>query len=157
MRPALLRALLVVLLTGSLSVKVLGSVSSGDDPPSDVPQSIHTYLEQRGFALSQQPSMDGPALVAISGLCRIEIANVSPHGWHRSAMEQEAGQRTLVYFYGGVVYDQQPLALTKLGYYWHKLMHYFTPSTLPSVRAAIIAPECPSGAASLDTLAQLSG
>lgn len=157
MRPTLLRALLVLLLTASLSVKVLGSVTSGDDPPSDVPQSIHGYLEQHGFALSQQPSMDGPALIAISGLCRIEIANVSPHGWHKSAMEQEAGQRTLVYFYGGAVYDQQPVMLTKLGYYWHKLMHYFVTSTAPSVRAAIIAPECPKDAANLDTLAQLSG
>lgn len=156
MRQLLLKAIFAGVLTLSLALKVLGNTAEEETATEDIPAIIEQYLEQRGFTLSWQVTVNGSALVATNDGCSIEIANVSPHGWHRSAMAQHASGRQLIYLYDGSVYDDQPVALTKFGYYWHKLIRYFMASSAPVVRAVITTPECSNETASLDTLALLA-
>jgi hypothetical protein len=155
-RQLLLKTIFAGVFTLSLALKVFGNTAQVQTATEDMPAIIGQYMEQHGFTLTQQRTVSGSALVATSGPCRIEIADVSPHGWHRSAMAQHASGRQLAYLYDGSVYADQPVALSKFGFYWHKLIRYFMPSSTPAVLAVITSPECSSEAANLDRLALLA-
>jgi hypothetical protein len=155
-RQLLLKVIFAGVLTLSLALKVFGHTAEEQTATEDIPAAIEQYLQQRGFTLSRQVTVNGSALVATNGPCRVEIANVSPHGWHRSAMAQHASGRQLAYLYDGSIYADQPVALTKFDFYWHKFIRYFMASSTPAVRAVITASECSSETVSLDTMAQLA-
>ncbi|WDR06502.1 hypothetical protein PSQ90_03260 [Devosia rhodophyticola] len=70
-------------------------------------------------------------------------------------MAARAGGRDLAYVYGGNVYGQQPVMLSKLGYYWHKLVNYFYPSGQPPVFGVVSSSDCDSQSVGIGLIAQL--
>ena len=130
---------MVVLLCTSLGLKAWTS-SHAADQTGRVPDM--STLFGPGFALSQETGLDAPSWIASRGDCRIEVASVSALGWHQSAMAARAGEQALAYVYQGRVYSEQPVLLTKLGYYWHKLTSYFIPSSQPPVFAVVTSRGC---------------
>lgn len=101
-------------------------------------------LSAEGFSLVEGGGLGGHAWVANRQDCRIEIVTLSPLGWHQSAIAERAEGRELAYIYGGQVYERQPVMLTKLDYYWHKLANYFHPSIQPPVFGVVTSPGCAS-------------
>ncbi|MBU1336410.1 MAG: hypothetical protein KJ944_07455 [Alphaproteobacteria bacterium] len=101
-------------------------------------------LSAEGFSLVEGASLEGHAWVANRRDCRIDITTLSPLGWHQSAIADRAGGQELVYIYAGQVYERQPVILTKLDYYWHKLANYFHSSSQPPVFGVVTSPGCAS-------------
>jgi hypothetical protein len=106
-------------------------------------------LGEDGFTLTEQGWLESPIWVAGKDDCRIVVTTVSPLGWHQSAMAAHRGQQALVYVYEGRIYQEQPVLLTKLGYFWHKLANYFYPAAQPPVFAVVTSSGC--AAQSIDT------
>lgn len=137
------RLALVVLLFLSLGVKAWTSGHAAETA-SDVPDTsaLLRTLSADGFALSQAEGFESPLRVASRGECRVGVTTVSPLGWHQAAMAARAGGQNLAYVYGGHLYAEQPVLLTKLGYYWHKLTGYLLATAQPPVYAVLTSPGC---------------
>jgi hypothetical protein len=134
----------VFLLVASLGLKAWSMAAP--DQRSRQPDGFVSLsaLSAEGFSLVEGGDLGGRAWVANKQDCRIEITTLSPLGWHQSAIADRAGGQELVYIYGGQVYERQPVILTKLDYYWHKLANYFHPSSQPPVFGVVTSPGCAS-------------
>lgn len=136
------RFALAVLLLLSLGLKAWTSYGADrTDDAADSPALLEP-LGAKGFALSQEDGLEAPFAIATRGDCRIEVTTVSALGWHQAAMAARAEAQALSYVYAGRVYAQQPVMLTKVGYYWQRLVGYFGPSRQPQVFAVITSPAC---------------
>lgn len=146
---------LIVLLVASLGLKArsIDAADQSSEPPSG--SALLNALSAGGFTLTVQDGLEAPAWVADKGACHIEVTTVSPLGWHQSAMAVRAGGQGLAYVYGGQVYAEQPVTLTKLGYYWHKLANYFYPSGQPLVFAVVTSAGCTAPSVDTVRIAQL--
>jgi hypothetical protein len=69
-------------------------------------------------------------------------------------MATRAAGQTLAYVYAGHTYAEQPVMLSKLGYYWHKLTSYFYPSAQPPVFGVVTSPGCAAQAVDTALIAQ---
>lgn len=130
MRSVWAKLALIVLLVASLGLKARSyAPNQSIEQPRDT--ALLSALSAGGFALSTKDGLDGPTWVADKGDCHIEVTTVTALGWHQSAMANRAGTQNLAYVYAGHVYEEQPVMLTKMDYYWHKLANYFYSSGQP--------------------------
>ncbi|MGN6487442.1 MAG: hypothetical protein ACTHLT_06440 [Devosia sp.] len=150
------RLSLVVLLFLSLGAKAWTSGHAAETA-ADAPDTsaLLATLSAEGFALSQAGGYESPFRLATRGECRVGVTTVSPLGWHQSALAAQAGGQTLAYVYGGHLYAEQPVLLTKLGYYWHKLTAYFLPIAQTPVYAVLTSRACAAQSVDPTRIAQL--
>ena len=142
---------LIVLLVASLGLKARSSDASNQPREQPIYTALLSALSAGGFALSTKDGLESPIWVADKGDCHIEVTTVTPLGWHQSAMANNAGKQNLAYVYAGHIYEKQPVMLTKMDYYWHKLTNYFPLSgQLPPVFGVVTSADCT--AQSVDTL-----
>lgn len=136
------KSALIVLLVASLGLKVRGI--ERDEPPGPPASALAlvSALSGDGFVLGDGGGLEGYSWLATRGDCHIEVTMVSPLGWHQAAMATRAAGQTLAYVYEGHLYDEQPILLSKLGYYWHKFTNYFYPATQPPVFGVVTSPGC---------------
>lgn len=149
------KAALIVLLVFSLGLKArsIDRVEQPIEQPSA--PALFSALSADGFTLTEAAGLEGPAWVAARGGCHIEVATISPLGWHQSAMSVRAGAQALAYVYAGQIYQEQPVLLSKLGYYWHKLTNYFYPSMQPPVFGVVTSDACAGQSVDITSIARL--
>ena len=149
------KLVLVFLLVASLGLKAWSMAAADQRTRQPDVLLLFSALSADGFSLVEVGGLEGPAWVAERRDCRIEITTLSPLGWHQSAMAARAGEQELAYVYGGQVYEQQPVMLTRLGYYWHKLANYFHLSGQPSVFGVVTSTGCAAQSVAPVFIAQL--
>jgi hypothetical protein len=158
MNRTILSTLFIALLVASISIKMLshGAAALSSMYPGD--DDIASLLQKNGFETRKADANTDPAWTyGVRKDCRLQIANVSPQGWHRSIIEWEAVGQTLVYSADGRLYGSQPIIKPMTIHYLHRLERYMGIDAPPvRVRAIIIAPECPSNAIASTELASLS-
>src|SRR5262245_66213767 len=80
-----------LLLTVSLVVKVLAGLGRGGPAIAPDDDDIVALLGRNGFAISHAAPNTDPAWVyGVKAGCKMQIADVSLQGWHRSALEFQA-------------------------------------------------------------------
>lgn len=147
-----------VLLAVSIMFKVSGGVAGSVDAMYPDDRAITALLVKEGFRThNAAPNTDPLWIFGVRGNCRVQIASVSPQGWHRSVVEWQAAGQTLLYSSSGALHHRQPILGPLMVHYLNRLKRYmgFDAPAVP-VRAIIIAPECPADAISPDELAALS-
>jgi len=145
---------LVALMVASLGLKARSDAGA---PPPYSPAGLG-ILSDQGFVFAEIGGLEGPAWSASNRDCRIEITEVSPLGWHQAAMGARAGDGRVAYVYDARLYDEQPVTLTKLGYYWHKLVNYFDPAAMqPPVFAVATSAGCAAQSIQFERIAQQLG
>ena len=133
---------LITLLVLSLGLKTWRS-NAADQPHQQAAGTILVdTLAGEGFALSPGEGLEGTSWVGSRDACHIEITAVSPLGWHQSAIDARARGQSLAYVYSGSIYREQPVLLTKLDHYWHRLVNYFHSSQQPPVFAVVSSAAC---------------
>ncbi len=148
------RLALILLLGASLSLKAWHGAAADQPNERLSTSSLLRALGEDGFTLTEQGWLESPLWVASKDDCRIVVTTVSPLGWHQSSMVAHKGQQALGYVYDGRVYQEQPVLLTKLGYFWHKLANYFYPAAQPPVFAVVTSRGCAAQSIDTATLAQ---
>lgn len=147
-----------LLLATSLVFKVYGN--AGSDGPAVAPgeDDILALLQKHGFATETAPPDTDPVWVhGTRGDCRIDIANVSPQGWHRSIVEWHASGKTLQVSALGKLYDRQPILQPMIVHYFHRLQRYLgIDAPAVKIRAIVVAPGCAASTISSPELAALS-
>jgi hypothetical protein len=129
-----------LLLALSLSFKTLGGFESSEVTG---PQDVSLFLRSIGFSESSRTAEAWTE--AHSGACMIEVMQVSHQGWQRSAVGEYAGNRTLVYFYGGDLYSEHPVIRATVDLYFARLRGYLhLPFAATPVWAVIQGPHCRS-------------
>ncbi|MDB5540031.1 MAG: hypothetical protein JWQ89_1758 [Devosia sp.] len=132
-------ASLGLLLGLSLTLKALGSFELTE---ITAPQDVSAFLHSIGF--SESGPIKEPWIEARSGKCTIEVMQVSPQGWERSAVAEYAGGRKLAYFHGSERFSEHPVISATLDHYLSRLTGYLhLPFTATPVWAVIDGPQCP--------------
>ena len=139
--PSLGFALLLVL---SIAIKVYGSVGERISAINPGDEDIAALLHKNGFATHKaNPNTDPTWTYGVKDHCKIEIADVSPQGWHRSAVEWQAGGQVVLYSVQGKLYSQQPILRPMMTHYLRRLERYVgINAPQVRVRAIVIGPEC---------------
>ena len=147
-----------LLLAVSLGLKVqLGSATSftaqypeGED--------IAALMTKHAFAVTFPEPDTGPQwFTGVRDGCVMQIANVSPQGWHRAAVEWKAGDNPVVYSAGTTLHDQQPIAGPLMRHYLRRFERYAGIDSPPlKVRAIIRTGDCPDSFIAPSELASLS-
>ena len=89
--------------------------------------------------------------------CLLRIANVSPQGWHRAAVEWTAAGLPVVYSAGAALHQSQPILVPLLRHYLRRAERYMgIPAEALKVRAIIMSGDCPANLISRADLAALS-
>jgi len=147
-----------LLLAASIAIKVYANVGSGKLAMYPDDEDITALLSKHGFATDRaDPNTDPGWIYGVREGCRVQIANVSPQGWHRSIVEWEATGKILEYSANGRLHDRQPILKPMLVHYLHRLERYAgIDAPAVKVRAIIVAPECPSDVIAPAELAALS-
>ena len=144
MRPSTLSLGFGLLLVLSLAVKVQAGL--GHSSPAVTPdgEDIVAMLARSGFATSRAAPNTDPAWVyGVKGECKLQIADVSLQGWHRSALELEAVGRSLLYSVGGRLHTEQPILWPMMIHYLRRLERYVgIDAPPPRVRAIVIGRGC---------------
>ncbi|KQZ87079.1 hypothetical protein ASD64_06415 [Mesorhizobium sp. Root157] len=147
-----------LLLAVSLGLKVqLGSATSfGAQYPDG--EDIEALMAKHAFVVTPpEPDTDPQWFTGVQGGCVIKIANVSPQGWHRAAVEWKAGDDPILYAAGAALHDRQPIAGPLLRYYLRRFERYAGIDAPPlKVRAIIRSGECPDSLIAPAELAALS-
>lgn len=158
MRRLALSLVFGVLMAVSIVIKVQGDVAGSVDAMYPDDSAITDLLEKEGFQIDRAaPNTDPEWVYGIRRNCRVQIASVSPQGWHRSVVEWQARNQTLLYSAGGALHDRQPILGPLTVHYLNRLKRYlgFAAPAVP-IRAIIMAPECAADALPRDELAALS-
>ena len=158
MRRLALSLVFGVLLAVSIMFKVRSDVAGSVDAMYPDDSAITALLVKEGFRTHHAaPNTDPVWVYGVRGNCRVQIASVSPQGWHRSVVEWQAAGQTLLYSVGGALHDRQPILGPLTIHYFNRLKRYlgFDAPAVP-IRAIIMAPECPADAIPPDELAALS-
>ena len=145
MRRATASLAFALVLGASLTAKALILEHSHAATSEDPTEELVAFLEQRGFETMVPNRAAEPVwVVGRREGCRVSIANVSPQGWHRTAVaEQAAGQR-LRFAFDGELHRDQPVERTKVEDYRRRLVRYLGFSVPePAVRAVVLGPHCP--------------
>lgn len=91
MRPSTLSLGFALLLVLSLGVKVQARLGSSSPAIASDGEDIIATLGRSGFATSRAaPNTDPTWVYGVKGECKLQIADISLQGWHRSALELEA-------------------------------------------------------------------
>lgn len=118
--------LLALLLILSLLLKISGVKNAQAEGSRGVYDRVATVLERHGFKVVKNATdEDLFSLSGLRGQCRLLVAVLSPHGWHRDVIRQIAPPDSqLLFLFDGASYRDQPLLLTRLDYYWSRLLRY---------------------------------
>lgn len=158
MRRLTLSVTLGLLLAASLAIKVYGRAapSGGMDDVGD--QDIVTLLQRHGFKAEKAAADTDPVWVhGVRDGCQIDIADVSPQGWHRAIVDWYAAGKELRYSALGELHDEQPILKPMMTHYLARLQRYAgigAPDV--KVRAIVVAPGCPADVVPPAELAALS-
>ena len=147
-----------LLLAASLVLKVYGHGGSGRAAVDPGEEDIVALLHKNGFETEREPPDRDPVWVhGVRNDCRIDIADISPQGWHRSVVEWHATGKTLEYSVMGTLHDRQPIVRPMIVHYLGRLQRYLGIDA-PGVkaRAIVVEPGCPPGVISSPELAGLS-
>lgn len=134
-----------LLLAFSIAIKVQSAVRGvSSTRPSDG-DDIVALLGRNGFAVELADSnTDPPWVYGKKDRCRLQIAAISPQGWHRAALEWQARGRVLLYSVGGELHGKQPILEPMAVDYLRRLQRYVGISEPPvRARAIIIDKTCP--------------
>lgn len=147
-----------LLLSLSIAIKVRTDIGAGVLGMYPGDEDISAMLQRNGFDTGRAaPDTDPVWIYGVKDRCRIRIANVSPQGWHRSAVEWEAGGQALLYAASGRLYNRQPILKPMVIHYVRRLERYVgMDAPAVRVRAIIIGPDCPADAIVSSELAALS-
>lgn len=153
-----LSAALALLLTASLVIKVYGYAGAGTAAIYLDDEDIVALMRKHGFEIDRAPPNTDPVWVhGARNDCKIDIANVSPQGWHRSIVEWHAAGKTLEYSVGGKLHERQPILEPMIIHYYRRLERYVgVDAPAVKVRAIVVAPECPMDVIPVSELAALS-
>lgn len=158
MRRLTLSLALGLLLAASLAIKVYGRAAQ-DGAVNDVgDQDIVALLQKHGFEIEQATTdTDPPWVHGMKDGCQIDIASVSPQGWHRAIVEWYAAGKQLQYSAQGQLHAEQPLLRPMLTHYLGRLQRYVGISAPDvKIRAVVITPGCPGDVVAPAELAALS-
>lgn len=148
-----------LLLAASLAIKVYGRAA--DDGAANDPgdQDIVALLQKHGFKTEMAAAnTDPPWVRGMRDGCRIDIASVSPQGWHRAIVEWYAAGKELQYSAQGRLHADQPILRPMMTHYLARLQRYAgIGASEVRIRAVVIAPGCPVDAVPPSELAALSG
>lgn len=135
----------VLLLGVSLSAKGLGFERADEAARQDAAAPAIALLEQRGFAVEVPDRKADPVwVVGRRGACQLRVAEVSPQGWHRTAVAEQAAGQWLRFAFDGQLHRDQPVLRTKAEDYRRRLLRYLgLPAPAPAVRAVVLGPGCP--------------
>jgi len=151
---------LVLALVGivSLGLKVQADGRANDELMYPGQEDIVALLEHNNFAVqTAAPNTDPKWVTGTRNACRIQIANVSPQGWHRNIVQWASKDKKLVYSAGGELADQQPLLGPMMHHYLNRLKRYAgLNSPAVRVRAVLIDQGCDANPISEAELAALS-
>ncbi|MCO5064848.1 MAG: hypothetical protein M9924_10555 [Rhizobiaceae bacterium] len=154
-----LSVLLILVGVVSLSLKVNADGRASDRMMYPDQNDIVALLEHNSFAVQFAPPNTDPQWVTgTRGACRVQIANVSPQGWHRNIVEWASKDRTLIYSAGGSLEPKQPLLGPMAHHYLNRLKRYVgIGAPAVRVRAILFDKGCEPMPISQDELAALSG
>jgi len=109
----------------SLGLKVQADGRANDNLMYPGQEDIVALLERNNFAVQLAPPNTDPQWVTgVRDTCRVQIANVSPQGWHRNIVKWASRDKTLVYSAGGELAAQQPLVGPMAHHYLNRLKRY---------------------------------
>jgi hypothetical protein len=136
----------VLLLAASLGVKVHGNLGGGMTASDPDDTDILALFSRHGFAITRaEPNTDPVWITGKQGDCTIDIASISPRGWHRAVVDWRASGRTLHYAAAGDLFDRQPILKPTAIHYLNRLKRYAgIDAAAVKIRAIVIAPECPA-------------
>jgi exosortase/archaeosortase family protein len=116
---------MVLAVTVFLKVPGLTALAFTAPEATVFPGEVTDLLQQRGFAVRQIIPVDDLAWVyGTAEGCQVQVTEVAPQGWQRSLLTRVAGERRLVFLFGGEAYSEQPVLKTRADYYWGKLNRY---------------------------------
>ena len=149
---------LALLLAASMGLKLaLGTPTSfaAQDPGSD---DILAMLARNRFeATLPPPGSDPQWITGTRAGCRLSIANVSPQGWHRAAVEWKAEGARVLYSSGAALHHRQPILEPLLRHYLRRGERYLgMAAPALRVRAIILSGDCPTDLIPPADLAALS-
>ncbi|EHK54107.1 hypothetical protein [Allomesorhizobium alhagi] len=123
----------------SVGIKVAPGGASGIQVAWDVQTAA--AFENRGFSIDGiVPDRDPPMLSVHKSGCDMQIAEVSPLGWHRDLLANIVRpDEHLLFVYQGAVFETQPVWRTSTGYHWNRLRSYFGYSDENGIVLGIIA------------------
>lgn len=158
MRLTLLSLGFGLLLVASLGAKVHGKVGGGLAATDPDDGDILALFARHGFATRLAERNTDPVWVTGTlGDCSIDIASISPRGWHRAVVDWRAQGQTLQYAADGELLDRQPILMPVATHYINRLKRYVgMEAPAVKVRAVITAPACPAGIIPAAELAALS-
>ena len=110
---ALARALFLVVLAASLSLKLLAVPDARAESPeaeAALREGLRAFLAAEGFAAEAEDGFSGmPAALGERGACRVLLASVAPQGYHRDLIFSKASPEDKVAFlFRGQAYADQP-------------------------------------------------
>ncbi|MBX3597424.1 MAG: hypothetical protein KF874_07625 [Rhizobiaceae bacterium] len=143
----------------SLGLKVNASSRANDTLVYPEQDDIVSLLEHHGFVIEfAAPNADPKWVTGTRPDCRMQIANVSPQGWHRNIVKWAGADRLVQYSAGGVLQPEQPLVGPLLHHYLNRLKRYAGIDAPPvKVRAILFDKNCAPDAIPAEELAALSG
>lgn len=158
MRLILLSLGFTLLLVASLGAKVNSKVGGGLAATAPDDADILALFKRHGFSVTHaEPNTDPVWITGTLAQCRVDIASVSPRGWHRTVVEWHASGQTLHYAVDGGLFDQQPILKPTAIHYLNRLKRYAgLNAPAVKVRAIVIAPECPADILPPEELVALS-
>ena len=144
-----------VLLALTIAIKMLANVTTPAYPDD---RDIVSLLRGSGFEIRRAaPNTDPAWIFGTKGRCELKIANVSPQGWHRIAVAQEAAGQTTLFSVEGKLHSDQPLVGPVITDYFRRLERYVGIDASPvRVRAIVVGPQCPTDVIAPSELARLS-
>jgi hypothetical protein len=148
-----------LLLAVSLALKVQSAAPGAQSTPPSTGEDVPALLSRNGFAVTfAEPNTDPAWVYGTRGTCRLQIADISPQGWHRAALDWQASGRVLLYSVGGKLYRQQPILRPMAIDYFRRLQRYVGINAPPVVaRALIIDRTCPADPIPTRELEALTG
>lgn len=147
-----------LLLALSLGLKAeLGSATSFTTQYPEA-EDIADLMAKHDFAVTfPEPNTDPQWFTGVREGCTFRIANVSPQGWHRAAVEWKAGADPILYSAGTALHDEQPIAAPLMRHYIRRFERYAGMNSPPlKVRAIIRTGDCPDSFIAPSELAGLS-
>ena len=148
-----------LLLVLSVTLKVLGGgIGQSVTTEHTANEDIAALLRNNGFAFTlSDPNTDPQWFYGTKGTCQLQIADVSPQGWHRSALDWQAKGRPLLYSVEGKLYKRQPILVPMVHHYFGRAMRYLGIQIRPVMaRAIVIGPQCPADPIAAVDLERLS-
>jgi hypothetical protein len=142
----------------SIAIKVYVGLGASAAPTYPNDEDVAALLGANGFTTHKAAANTDPVWTyGVRDQCRLQIASVSPQGWHRSAVEWEAAGQMVLYSVSGGLHSSQPILKPLMIHYFRRLQRNLGFQASPvSVRAIIVGRECPADVIVALDLAALS-